>query len=599
MCLLYQRQIATPCHPHDDWDGPRCQDHGSSTKAATGKSHGQKPILAKTVPLVLMSFKELGHIVSHYPVSEGTDMKRFSPSRWRGVVFVCAMVPALAIAVPETINSGGEEGTAGHITVLSSIGQAVQGPGHESVSNWDLNAGFCYLIGNFFTTVWYADEPFSTDVMNPTPGGTTGWVPFSSYQTGQTTDYDAVNQALRVTISTGTVPRINGWLSANSEWMPYAVVGTDNCARGKFFMFRANQPDMSDLNQVPNMRMRLATRFAMVSILEVFNHLAGDVTGTNAGRELCPSADPTSPSIYRVDFDPVDVPALNTAGEGISRGYEAYSLEPQEVGSIEMTESMIGTYPVAACPDAGPEVLAEKVFTVSASDAGDLRVFNSLTDGAFLRKFVLLSPGNLGSEIALDGATDPTCTESSAGVTLDTTLVATNRVGLASREFTEVGANSERIRAERDWQYKIRWHVTASTNANRNPQLRLRARAIKFMWSQKQETGGALAAGNLNNTIAQQALPGVGTQNPDQLVPGENGGWYTLWLHTPLSHEIRDSQPVIAAQPGSGSGSNSIRDIKFGVDVLDTLSGMVSSTQEKGTFTLDRIELRAYNLVDD
>ena len=111
-------------------------------------------------------------------------------------------------------------------------------------------------------------------------------------------------------------------------------------------------------------------------------------------------------------------------------------------------------------------------------------------------------------------------------------------------------------------QYKVRWHVISNTNANRNPQIRLRARSIKFMWSQKQEYGGALAAGNANNAIAQQVLPGIGCQNPDQLNPGESGGWYTLWLHTPLSSDILASQPTIEAQPGPGGAGSSTRDIK-------------------------------------
>ena len=88
-------------------------------------------------------------------------------------------------------------------------------------------------------------------------------------------------------------------------------------------------------------------------------------------------------------------------------------------------------------------------------------------------------------------------------------------------------------------------------------------------------------------------------ENPDRAPTGEPGGWYTLWLHTPLSHDIRDAQPLIEGQPGPGSDIPSNRDIKFGFDAIDTLSGMVSSVQEKGTFVLDRIEVRTYELVDD
>jgi hypothetical protein len=450
-------------------------------------------------------------------------------------------------------------------------------------------------------------EDFSSDVTSSTPGDTTGWTPFSLDATGRSgsdagghvADYDAVNGALRVTISSGTGNRVNGWITGNSEWLAYSTVGTANCVRGKFHMFRAGQYDTGDLNQVPNMRMRLATRFAVNSMLEVFNHLTGDPTGTNAGKELVPSSNPASPSVYRVDFDPIDVPAMGTAGEGITRGFEAYSLEPQENGAVEMTESSIAIYGARALADDSTWMRGERIYQCSASDAGDLKVFNSLTDGPFYKKFILLSPGVLGTEVPLDGSTDPQYYETASGVTLTATLVPTDRVGLVVREFNEMGANTERIRVEPGRQYKVRFHVTSASGANTNPQFRMRARALKFMWSQKLEIGGALAAGNANNAIAQQALPGVGSQNPDQETPGEWGGWYTLIMHTPMSAEIQATQNYIASQPGPGADSPSMRDVKLGVDLIDTLSGNAASVQEVGWFTVDRIELRTFDLMGD
>jgi hypothetical protein len=395
------------------------------------------------------------------------------------------------------------------------------------------------------------------------------------------------------------VPRVNGWTTANSEWLPYTSVGTSRFVRSKFYVFRIGQADLADFNQIPNMRLRVATRFAQNSMLEVFNHLAGDTTGTSAGQELRPSGSTTAPSLYRVDFDPVDVPALGAAGEGISRGFEAYALEIQENGALELAESAIGTYPALALPDTGDSVLASHIMTTSASDAGDLRSFNSATDGPFLRKFTLTAPGILGSEVALDGNTDPTYDEYPLGIAFDTTAVASDHVGFAIREFTEVGVNSARIRVEPGRQYKIRWHVIGLTNSDRNPQMRMRTRALKFSWAQKLEIGGSLAAGSLNNAIAQQALPGIGCVNPDQQTPGEAGGWYTMLFNTPMSSDVRPSQPFIAAQPGPGSTASSIRDIKFGFDLIDTLSGTIQSREEKGRLLLDRIELRAYDLLAD
>ena len=464
--------------------------------------------------------------------------------------------------------------------------------------------GWQYSLVITCGTTFYpgAIETFSTDVTNPTPGGTTGWTPVSAYQTGQVTDYDSANQALRVTVSTGTgQPRVNGWVSANSEWLSVTPLGgwSHWVVRGKFYIFSKGQADPENLNQIPNMRMRLASRFAITSMLEVFNHLGTDPVGTLAGQDLRPSSDPNAPSLYRVDLVPVAVPAMFQAGEGILRGYEAYSLEDQENGAVDLAESVVGYYPRARLSDDGPEVDALRVFQPTSSDAGDLRVFNSTADGPFIRKFTYLAPGVLGSEVPLDGSTDPLYWESDKGLYFDTQSVDKTRFGIISREFTEMGANSSRFRVTNSSLHKIRFHVLGTTNANTNPQVRFRARSLKFMWSQKFEIGGAFAAGSLNNTLAQQALPGSGSMNPDQLTPGESGGWYTLILNTPISTDIRASQPYIAAQPGPGSAANSMRDIKLGMDLIDTLSGSASSGKESGQILLDQIEIRQYGLVAD
>jgi len=298
------------------------------------------------------------------------------------------------------------------------------------------------------------DDNFTTNSGNFTAGGTTGWVPLDvANQTGKVTDYDSANTAFRVTVSSGSTIRINGWQTANSEWMPYSMVGTGNVARGKFYIFRTGQLNMADFNQIPNTRFRLAQRFAVTALMEVFNHAPTDnATIQGLAGELRPSSDPNSPSIYRVDLDPIDVPQMSVLAqppypEGILRAFEAYSLEPQENGSIEMTESVIGYYPKA---NVAPGFATKtKSYVTSASDAGDLKVLNSVTEGAFIRMFVLLgSGGNLGTEILpLPGTGIPTYTESAAGVTLDSTAVATDRYGLVVREFAEnLGANSDRFR---------------------------------------------------------------------------------------------------------------------------------------------------------
>jgi len=451
--------------------------------------------------------------------------------------------------------------------------------------------------------VVYDYERFWEDKTSPTPGDMTGWTPLTT-DPNAVTDYDSGNTALRVTVATSSDFRINGYVTGNSEWMPYATaIGTGNVVRAKFWVFATGQASSTDINQVPNMRARVANRFAYTVYLEVFNHLIADPAGTLLGYDVRPSNDPNNPSLYRVDFDPVDIPGLSAAGEGCLRGFEAYCLEAQENGALELAESLIGSYPWSEMPDnpADAKVKGYKTFTTSASDAGDLAIANSLTE-LVIGKRELLAAQAWGPDVALDGSTDPTYSQSAAGVTLDTTLVATNRFGSIAREISETGADTERLRVEAGKQYRMRWHLTSDTNANNQPMFRVRGRSLKFMWSYKCEIGGAWGAGNSNNTLAQQLLPGVGCQNPDQATPGENGGYYNVILHTPISADIQASQPTITSYPGPGEVTASPpnrRDILYGLDVLDSMSANANYITEAGRMTCDELIVWVYDLVED
>jgi hypothetical protein len=444
------------------------------------------------------------------------------------------------------------------------------------------------------------DEAFDDDVTTVTTGTLVGWGPFTENTPGRITlSYDAVNKALRAHVfqATNGYSRISGWMTGNSEWLPYGCVGSENYVRGKFYMFTGGHADPGNLNQVPNMRLRLSNRFAVNSMLEVFNHLAGDAPATLLGRDLRPSTDPANPSLYRVDFDPVDVPYLMTAGEGILRAFEAYSLENQENGDVELTESVIGRYPAACLPDVSPS----KVYAPTGSDAGDLKIVNSASD-LQLKKLI---PGTVPGQPAVESTTNPgvgipTYAEGPFGITLDSSGVGTGRIGLGVREFQTDSDPTARLRVEPGKQYKLRWHVTSANNSNINSQMRLRGRAIRFMWSQKYEVGGAFNVRLFqpSNIIASQALPGVGTLNPDKN-DAEDGGWYTMWMHTPMSADIRASQPAIGAEPGPGVNASSARDLRIGFDLVDTLSSGQGKELEKGNFTVDRVEIFTYDLVPD
>ena len=480
-------------------------------------------------------------------------------------------------------------------------------------------------------TVWTLVEPafrvarddgFSTGAVSD--GTVAGWIRFgmnsdslgwpSYFQDGHS--YLAVVKA----DASGAHFRNTGVVASQADWLPYALVGNDRYVRAKFMMYAGGQSNPADQNQVPNFRLRLSNRFAVNSMLEVFNHEPGDSAETRAMyAELRPSTVAGSPSVYRVDMDPVDVPYLvsNSGFEGVQRGFEAYAIHPTDQGYVAMTESVIGTYPLALTPPTAP---AAKVYAPDSAGAGDLAVY-AVPATAELTLTKLIPSAEEGGFAAEDATTAglPTHAAGPRGVTLDTMAVATDRIGVATRNFNpDRGTNdfAHHVRVAEGKQYVVRFHLTSTQQVNRQAQIRLRGRSVKFGWSQKFELGGAWGTGggatyplNQNNSIAQQALPGVGCENPDRSPTDEPGGWYTMIMHTPLSADIRPEfaagtplaarMPGITAQPGPGVNAASRRDLLFGMDLVDTLSAGAGRFLEQGNVTLDRIDVRVFDLVPD
>ncbi len=90
-------------------------------------------------------------------------------------------------------------------------------------------------------------------------------------------------------------------------------------------------------------------------------------------------------------------------------------------------------------------------------------------------------------------------------------------------------------------------------------------------------------------------VPGAGSGNPD--------GWYDVLMYTPLSKDIRAEgdqslsievlMPALANQPGPGDAGASLRDLKVGVDLIDTYSTSQFRELEEGNFTIDRRSTRS------
>ena len=466
--------------------------------------------------------------------------------------------------------------------------------------------GFIALLAPTVRT--FQQDVFTSANVQP-PGSATGWSVLVSNPGLADADYSVALKALRGVIAPDASRfRIAGWNANASEWLPYAQVGNSRFVRAKYYLFTGGQSNPSLLNTIPNLRVRASLRFAQNSMLEVFHHANGDPANATLARELRPSSDPTRPSLYRVDMDPVDVPFLvaNAAAEGVLRAMEAYALDPQDNGYIAMTESEIGSYPAAALPSG---VDPAQTYTTADTGAGNLAVVNPASELDLYCLILGTQPGEFGTRDSDPATSKPTYSESSAGVTLDSIAVATDRVGIGSREFNPGASLTARARVREGRQYLIRWHVTSTQLSNQNASLRLRGRSAKFAWSQKLELGGAWATGsslNANNTIAQQLLPGVGCQNPSK-IDNENGGWYAMFMHSPMSVDIRpdvagilsDRMPNLSAQPGPGVNSASRRDILLGADLVDSISGGTNAPLERGNFTIDRIAVYHYPLVDD
>jgi hypothetical protein len=354
-------------------------------------------------------------------------------------------------------------------------------------------------------------------------------------------------------------------------------------------------------------------RFVVNSMLEVYhNSTVGDTQAAPFAAEFGPSRNPSLPSVYRVDLDPVDVPFLTGVGgqtEGAQRGFEALAeLSPNDNhinGTLGLTDSSIGHYPA---PDASQA--AVKIYqsggASGSSDFDNPDVF--LTRGQasrqslLLRQFVNFRDG---------GATNVSVSRSPAGVVVDTRSVPAGDIGLAAVDFLEGTAADRtnlagRVRVEPARTYRVSFRVSTPGRSDEAPQIRFRARCAKFQWTQKLELGGSRAVNSTEGrTLAAQALPGVGSQNPESDAGGQ---WYHLLMHSPLDLGIRPDGsggvearfPNLMAQPGTGNPAPSQRDLKVGFDVLDTLSFATGQEGEAANnLQLNRIEIRSYPVVAD
>ena len=204
------------------------------------------------------------------------------------------------------------------------------------------------------------------------------------------------------------------------------------------------------------------------------------------------------------------------------------------------------------------------------------------------------------------------------------TFAGGSRAGILIANFWPGADLAARPRVEPNTQYRVRFHVTSNTDSNKQPYMRLQVGAGNNTYVQTYEVGGAIAGGAQARAISAQALPGVGTQNPDK-IGTENGGFYNLMMASPLSLNVRpDTAGTLAQRMPSwfafaGQGVNDAgaqyglegslftpaelnrRDLRVLAAIIDTLTftGDAQPLTEAGRFTIDSIQVSSSPLIDD
>jgi len=458
-----------------------------------------------------------------------------------------------------------------------------------------------------------ADEADRTDNTNTAYNGTAG-----SPSGATTTELGTIVRA-----ATGRT-RLLGWTNLNSA---VTYPGSSSYLRGKVYVYTTNGA-ADATNKYPPFRARLQQGGAVIGWLNMSyvttgNTGAGGGDGsisytafddanaeTVAGQYLKPSRTASKPSLYRVDFDPVDVPAATA--RPIIPTFESFAFQDPTAGTIFLTQFTIGAYP-ALTDAAGTQILAytratsaaSQGFTLGVAGAGigsqGFLVENDFTPG--YRQHLFLPPP-LGTFST--GQAQTTENIGTTGLLVDTGAGNSNYsnrfvVGVGNLDYSNL-AQRPRIQANKLYRGRFFGSSDVPTTAaaaatERQAAVRFRLQSAANCVSSYIEFAGPIATsantsgGPTDNVykdgvIYGQAAPGINCVNPDTdptLLPaGYQGGWYTVLMSSPLNMDIRrdvggtiaSAFGSLASQPGPGVNSASKRDIAFGTDVYTTPRNM-------------------------
>lgn len=389
-----------------------------------------------------------------------------------------------------------------------------------------------------------------------------------------------------------------------------AYSGAGSYVRGKFYIY-TNNAAADATNKYPNFRARLQHGGAVVGVTNFQYTQTGNSGGTggtipyslfdspsietDAGQYLKPSRTATKPSLYRVDFDPVDVPAA--ASLNVIPTWESFSFNDPSAATMSLTQVTIGTYP--ALTDAQGTQVMNYTRASTASSQGLTVSFGGFNaEGNFTSGYRqnLFNNANLAVGTEAVGNT---------GLQTDTGATNadyTNRFVVGIVDVLQT-ANASRARIAPGKFYRARFYGTSdvattgsgtgASGTQRQSNLRFRLQTAANAVNVYQEFAGAINTANntssdqntyRNSVVGGQAMPGINSLNPEvdaTLVPTSpnyDGGWYTVLMPTPLDGDIRrdvNAAGVVDATtfgnlfsaPGSGSTSASAKDIKAGWDV--------------------------------
>jgi hypothetical protein len=215
-------------------------------------------------------------------------------------------------------------------------------------------------------------------------------------------------------------------------------------------------------------------------------------------------------------------------------------------------------------------------------------------------------------------------TDPGAGIVFDTTAAPDNRFGVAQADiFSTDEADSPRLEPGKI--YRARFLVSSTMHTSPagdgsdmqgDVYLGLKTADGGFLSRLELSGPGHFAFANQPNAVlASQTLPGLGSANPDtpgsSLIPdGEQGGWYTVQISSPLDPDITGylgNGGPLALQPGPGVALPSGRDIAVNIAVMKIAHSLVLapdlevpwSAPNHGQLRVLAVELSAFNQIDD